>query len=288
VAAAAAAATASNGSSTPSNAPENPPPTPTPEVIPNHSAPALESPVLNSIINDHIPELRQQIEASLPSENSIDHNSQLSEQIREFGSMLAHETLETISELIVCVPQLLEDIKGIGNQILPDAILRPDLGQEITPLKNYEELIATGHETIDELFSTDNAELYPKESDNRFVLGILPPPGFFTNIADSLKQLSDASKVIDRAGFTKAGRGLMKHGYREKTVFPKPTGNPSHINEHGQKILDSILNHPERTVSVQETSKHGHAIDIFAPNLGGVRYNAQGEFIGFLEPKNAK
>lgn len=40
---------------------------------------------------------------------------------------------------------------------------------------------------------------------------------------------------MDRGGFTKAGRGLMKHGYRDESVFPKPLGNPPNVNEHGQK-----------------------------------------------------
>ena len=94
-----------------------------------------------------------------------------------------------------------------------------------------------------------------------------------------------AGRVIDREGFTAAGRGSMKHGYREGSVFPKPVGNPSQINEHGQKILERILNHPEREVISGEFKRFGQVIDIYAPDIGGVRYSAEGKFIGFLEPK---
>ncbi|NGX38586.1 MAG: hypothetical protein K1000chlam2_01760 [Chlamydiae bacterium] len=79
----------------------------------------------------------------------------------------------------------------------------------------------------------------------------------------------------------------MKHGYREgRTIFEKPIGNPAQINEHGQKVLDKILNHPEKKV-VQYTHKiHGPVIEIEAPEIGGVRFTGDGkEMMGFLEPK---
>ena len=78
----------------------------------------------------------------------------------------------------------------------------------------------------------------------------------------------------------------MKHGYRKESVFSKPVGNPSQVNQHGQQVLESILNHPEKKV-VQYTNKlHGPVIEIEAPKLGGVRFNGDGtEMMGFLEPK---
>ncbi len=76
----------------------------------------------------------------------------------------------------------------------------------------------------------------------------------------------------------------MKHGYREGSAFPKPIRNQTKINEHGQKILASILNHPERRYVVRESKGFGKTLDIYAPGIGGVRYNANNEFIGFLEP----
>jgi hypothetical protein len=35
----------------------------------------------------------------------------------------------------------------------------------------------TGHKKIDAVFSTDQAERYPKETDNKYTIGIIPSPG---------------------------------------------------------------------------------------------------------------
>jgi len=71
---------------------------------------------------------------------------------------------------------------------------------------------------------------------------------------------------------------------REGSVFPKPLGNPAQVNAHGQRILKSILNHPEKQLFPAEFDRYGKVVDIYAPGLGGARYSASGEFIGFLEP----
>lgn len=76
----------------------------------------------------------------------------------------------------------------------------------------------------------------------------------------------------------------MKHGYREKSIFPKPAGNAAEVNAHGQKILESILNHPEKKLIPGEFERFGKVVDVYAPSIGGVRYTTEGEFIGFLEP----
>jgi hypothetical protein len=76
----------------------------------------------------------------------------------------------------------------------------------------------------------------------------------------------------------------MKHGYRESSVFSKPSGNPAQVNEQGQKILEMILNHPDKKIIAQEFKRYGKIIDIHAPGIGGVRYTTSGNFIGFLEP----
>ena len=76
----------------------------------------------------------------------------------------------------------------------------------------------------------------------------------------------------------------MKHGYRKESAFPKPVGNLVQINQHGQEILKTILNHPQKTITMEEFARFGKVIDIHAPNIGGVRYSKEGQFIGFLEP----
>ena len=79
----------------------------------------------------------------------------------------------------------------------------------------------------------------------------------------------------------------MKHGYREGSIFPKPVGTPLEVNQHGQKVLESILNHPEKKVIQYKHKLHGPVIEIEAPQLGGIRFNGDGtEMIGFLEPRS--
>ncbi len=86
--------------------------------------------------------------------------------------------------------------------------------------------------------------------------------------------MHEAGGSLDRGGFTKAGRSLMKHGYRKGSVFPKPIGNQKQINEHGKKILGEILSHPEKKIIPGEFSRYGKVVDIYAPDLGGVRYSS--------------
>jgi len=102
--------------------------------------------------------------------------------------------------------------------------------------------------------------------------------------AYSVDVLSKAGRALDKGGLTKAGRALMKHGYRKDSVFPKPVGNQTQINSHGQQILELILNHPERKIIHKHVKSFGDVVDIHASGIGGVRFNSSGEMIGFLEP----
>lgn len=104
----------------------------------------------------------------------------------------------------------------------------------------------------------------------------------------SIGDLSDAAKVpdsSDKSGeLSAAGRALQKHGGRDDSAFPSAKGNPAAINDQGQQIVDGILNNPDSTVTQRNTGRFGNVIDITAPNGLGVRYSADGKFIGFLEP----
>lgn len=251
-----------------------------------------EAPVLKSVIAEHASNFKETVaEEKLlqtSSQSKGHEDAALGERARHLGAVLAHQTLNGISELTSCVPQLLEEIKDIGHRILPESLLSPQDGVEITPMKNFGNLVAAGHEKIDQVFSTDQAGLYipeAKEARDKFAIGILPPPGMFTKVSFSTNQLAETGKAIDRAGFTKAGRGLMKHGYRDGSAFPKPTGNPEQVNAQGQKVLESLLNHPEKVVYERPHPDFGKVIEVAVPGKGGARFTADGkEMIGFLEP----
>jgi hypothetical protein len=119
---------------------------------------ANEAPILSSIIEDHVSDFKESVaEKQLDtSDQSKGHeDAALGEKARTLGAILAHETLDGISELTSCIPQLLEEIKEIGHRILPESLLHSQDGEEITPMKNFEDLVAAGHEKIDQIFSTD-------------------------------------------------------------------------------------------------------------------------------------
>ena len=100
--------------------------------------------------------------------------------------------------------------------------------------------------------------------------------------------MSHAGTFHDRGGLTKAGRSLEKKAGRIDSVFPKPSGNVHEVNMQGQRILDEILNHPDKQVFFKKvkTQNYRECIDIRLPDGRGARFTKDGrEMIGFLEPK---
>lgn len=95
----------------------------------------------------------------------------------------------------------------------------------------------------------------------------------------SIEKLAEAGKVLDKAGLTKAGRALAKHGGREQSVFPKAVGNPEQINLEGQKILESILNNPNSKI----TNLGEKGFKIYDPEGKGLFYYKDGTLRGFIE-----
>ena len=72
-------------------------------------------------------------------------------------------------------------------------------------------------------------------------------------IAKDTTKLIEASRMIDQADagglLTKAGRALAKHGNREITVFPRPTGSPANINAQADIVVNEILNDSSRAIT---------------------------------------
>jgi hypothetical protein len=105
----------------------------------------------------------------------------------------------------------------------------------------------------------------------------------------SLGEMSHAGTFHDRGGLSKAGRALDKHGRRIDTVFPEAVGSVHEKNIQGQKILDEILNHPDKQVCFPDylTERYGfEVLDVFIPGKHGARFSRDGKkMIGFLEPR---
>jgi hypothetical protein len=252
-----------------------------------------ETPLIKAALDEHIASFKEFLIEDNTAQQAIAFKEwdemSFGEKAREMGAGVAHKALDEVTELVKVVPQLCEEVKELVTKFFPEGLQLPNSGDEGSPIENYEDLVAKGHKAIDSIFSTDQAELFSAEakkngSINNFSIAMIPFPGVFSGGNFNIKKLSDAGKVIDRGDFTKAGRNLMKHGYREGSIFPKPLGNPAQVNAHGQRVLDSILNHPEKQLFTAEFARYGKVVDVYAPGLGGARYSANGEFIGFLEP----
>jgi hypothetical protein len=208
----------------------------------------------------------------------------LGEKAREVGANVAHKALDEVTDLVKVFPQLCEELKELGDRFLPESLKLPASGALISPIENYENLVARGHEVIDNVFSTDQAELFTAEARandpmNNFAISILPLPGEIPKLFSNISNLIRAGNAIDRAGFTRVGRGLMKHGYREGSFFPKPLGTPAQINQQGEAILKEILHDPNRTIF--KNNRGG--IEIYSQSGRGAYFREDGTFRGFIE-----
>ena len=106
----------------------------------------------------------------------------------------------------------------------------------------------------------------------------------FAGASLTLEELSKAAAVTDREGLTAAGRALQKHGGRSGSAFPGVRGNPAQINQAGQHVVDDILTSPGSTTIKRHHARFGDVVEIRAPDGRGVRYDANGHFVGLLEP----
>ena len=101
----------------------------------------------------------------------------------------------------------------------------------------------------------------------------------------SLGDLSRAAGALDRGGLSAAGRQLQKHGSRSGSAFPGARGNPAAINRQAQDIVDDLLTTPGTTAVTRHHARFGDVLEIRAPDGRGLRYGADGKFLGFLEPR---
>lgn len=88
----------------------------------------------------------------------------------------------------------------------------------------------------------------------------------------------DAIKVLEQAK-TKLLMQRNKGSFLERMI-PQ---DPAQVNELAEKVLEEILNHPEKKMIQSELKRFGKVVDIYEPNGKGARYSASGKFIGFLE-----
>lgn len=66
--------------------------------------------------------------------------------------------------------------------------------------------------------------------------------------------------------------------------FRKREAIPCDINQTAQDIARDILTNPGNTTTTRHHARLGEVTEIRAPDGRGVRFDANGNFIGFLEP----
>ena len=93
--------------------------------------------------------------------------------------------------------------------------------------------------------------------------------------------LKASSKPFNASGLTVAARKLERHATRPGGTFTAPTGNVAQKNEAAGRLVEGILKGPD-TVKIP---LGGGGFDYRGANGQGVRFEADGAFNTFLDPK---
>ena len=102
----------------------------------------------------------------------------------------------------------------------------------------------------------------------------------------TLDDFAAAAAASDRGGLTAAGRQLTKHAAGQRPTsakFPRLSGNTSTINAAAQEIVEDILTNPGTQSSTITTGRFKGGTVFWDPSGRGVRYDARGTFVGFVE-----
>lgn len=188
-----------------------------------------EAPILQAVLDEQITSLKELAAEDHFLENENANDPSLGEQVRRVGAEFAHQILDGIAELTTVIPQLTEELKEIGNRIVPECLRAPNLSTPNNTRANFEKTIATGHERIDRAFSVHNARGGHRGrsfNDNLITGEIpLPIPGNFAKKIDASKfreaiQASQKSAIIaEELGFSAQEiTHLQKSGSLDKVV----------------------------------------------------------------------
>ncbi|NGX37095.1 MAG: hypothetical protein K1000chlam2_00245, partial [Chlamydiae bacterium] len=191
-----------------------------------------EAPTLKAAIDEHVASFKEfAAEDVIIQSTDVYRDPTFGEKARNLGSILAHETLDGISEVASAIPQLGEELKSLGSRFLPENMLPSTENPFMrSPTVNHDNLDAKGHQLIDQVFSTDQAEQYTADAKahnpmNDFTIGLLPPPGKFSKGLNTSKfrEIVEVGKetvvLAEDLGFTaREIAQLEKSASLEKTI----------------------------------------------------------------------
>ncbi|CAI2460176.1 VENN motif pre-toxin domain-containing protein [Serratia liquefaciens] len=93
--------------------------------------------------------------------------------------------------------------------------------------------------------------------------------------------VSSANEPINKQGLSAAARAWEKHAGRSGGVFEPLKGNPVQKNEAAGRFVNEVLDN----ANTVKTDLSRGGIEYRLPDGRGVRYNSDGSFSGFLDPK---
>jgi filamentous hemagglutinin len=93
--------------------------------------------------------------------------------------------------------------------------------------------------------------------------------------------VSSANEPINGQGMSAAARAREKHAGRSDGTFEPLKGNVFQKNEAATKFVNEVLNNP----GTIETQLSRGGVEYRLPSGQGLRYNSDGSFSGFLDPK---
>jgi len=120
------------------------------------------------------------------------------------------------------------------------------------------------------------------------ITGEAPVPSRSGLSPSEIKKLLSSGNKLFKNGLTLFGRALKKHGDRTPTKFPKAVGTISAINQQAENVAKKILSDPaiEKNVSsgsFMNSRYGGDVTNYFSSDGRGIRFNKEGDFIGFIE-----
>jgi hypothetical protein len=160
---------------------------------------------LNDVIHDHILSFKETVveEKLIQPCGPTSIFEDISFTTRNLGAQFAHESLDILAQTTSEMPNLIQDIHEIGTHYLPDFANQfldhhPPSGAGFN-----EKLITTGHQKIDQVFSTDQANRYtPEAKAFRSKMGLEPvsgvtpfPAGLLSGQASGRIAATQASEV---------------------------------------------------------------------------------------------
>lgn len=160
-------------------------------LIPSDFSEYYKNNILSRIIEDRIWNTKEDYEDALNEFNSVAKDfpqPEFFDNAKEFSSVLSHEILDSVGELVSCVPKLVDECKEISQKFFPNGNSDADLFKSSS--ENFNKLVDSCHNVIDKAFSTDLATRYTAENKENinnlqdFDVGIIPPPGALGFVAE--------------------------------------------------------------------------------------------------------